>query len=292
MPPLRHLLLLLPLLLSGCFTREIRILVEPDGSGFLETTTRVRQALLDYARRETGLPPEEWWFTPETLQKAARNYGATVRYHSHHIEDDPMGKRFIARFEFEDIRSLRIRLDTSLPFLLTPPDRSRHQTLPAYRFETPAPGVLLVRPPPAPPAPPHQPYSRVEAPEVARQRDERHRSDLKRLLRHGNPFDLRGNETPEALATALGHDIRFRLTLEAPTGFHTHNATHLEGDTILLFDFRAEELLKDPAFRTRASEGTLHQLTWGEITRLPGAVTETRETLVAQPRPASDQTAE
>jgi hypothetical protein len=282
MPRLRNALLLVLLpLLGGCFTRDVRIRISADGSGEIEVSTWVRQGLLTYTRRETGMPPEEWWFTENALQKAAAGYGEGIRYLSHRSENTTTGTQFVARYAFDDIRKLRVGLDPSLPFFLTPPDRSRNQSLPPFVFEMPQPGVLVVIPPRVPPAPPKNPRVKVEAREVAAQKQTRHRNDLARLMRHGNPFGLTGRETPEDLAVSLGRDMRFRLWIEAET-LDPGNASHVEDGRVVLFDFDLGKVLEDADLRRQAGEGTLHQRSWGDLTRLPGVNVETGERVILQ----------
>jgi hypothetical protein len=282
MPRLRNALLLVPLLLlAGCFTRDVCIQVASDGSGTLEASTWVRQGLLDYTRRETGMPPEEWWFTEKALQKAAAGYGEGLRYLSHRSENTDTGKRFVVRYAFDDIRKLRVGLDPSLPFFLTPPERTRNQSLPSFVFEMPQPGLLVVLPPRVPPAPPKNPRVKVEAREVAAQKNTRHQNDLARLMRHGNPFGLSGRETSEDLAVSLGRDMRFRLWIEAEH-LNPGNAQHVEEGRVVLFDFTLGTVLEDAELRRQAGEGTLHQRSWGELTRLPGVKVETGERVILQ----------
>ncbi len=275
--PYPALFLGLVLLLSGCFTRETRILLEEDGSGVLEIVTTARKALLDYARAHVDMPPEEWWFSEAILTKAAEHHGEGVRYLSHEISPLEDGKKFTVRYRFDDVSRLDIRVDTDAPFYLTPPGKQQDHR-PRFHFMM-RDNVLTVRVPPVSPRArtSAQTRVRVDAPKARAQRKERLEQDLRNLMRHGNPFKLSGKESSEELVKALAEGMRFQIQVQLPGPVLATNARTLDAGqgqeappVLTVFELEAMKVLEDASAMEKATEGEIHRISWGELIRLPG----------------------
>ena len=265
------------ILLTACYTREVDVQLQDDGTGTLTVTTTASHALLTYARNQGGMPPEEWWFSPNTLEKAAEGYGPGVRYLDHEITDLEDGKRFTVRYTFENINTLEVRVSTEAPFFLTPPDRQQDDR-PVYTFHYQPPN-LRITPPPRSPVRSRNPYVRIDAPRAQQQRQERFQSDLRLLRRHGNPFKLAADETPESLVNTLADGMRFDITLTLPAPLLTSNARHIDNTNpqhprLTLFQLDAETFLEHEPAMTRATDGEIHLLQWSDLVRMPGVKAE------------------
>lgn len=265
------------LLLTGCYTREVDLQLREDGSGTLTVTTTASAALLTYARNQAGVPPEEWWFNRDTLVRTAETFGEGVRYLDHEITELEDGKKFTVRYRFEDINTLEVRVSTEAPFFLTPPDRQQDDR-PVYRFRY-QPPHLRITPPPRSPARSRNPYVRVDSAHAQQQRRERFQRDLQLMRRHGNPFRLTRDETPESLVRTLADGMFFDITLTLPTPLLTGNAAHMDDSDpahprVTLFQLDAEAFLEDEQAMTRATDGEIHLIPWSELIRMPGVKAE------------------
>jgi len=273
--------LLLLLLLSGCYTRDTVLFLRWDGSGMLEITTTATKGLLDYAQRQAGMPPEEFWFNERVLEQAAAGFGEGVHYLNHRIEDVADGKRFVVSYRVADIRTLILPVDTDPPFFLDARAANERGQRPVYRLSQ-TENTLQITPPPERARRPSSPHVQVESARVRQQREERLRQDRQRLMRDGNPFRLTGRESAEDLARILSGEMRFSVRVQLPAPPKVHTAKHLEGQTLTLFALEAREVLSDNETMRRAVIGEAHRLRWEDLISAPGVKAEIGETVVLQ----------
>ena len=282
---------LLVLFTAGCYTRDTLVEILPDGSGTLTITTTARTALLEYARNQAEMPPEEWWFSEAVLARAAEPFGPNVRYQEHRIDDMEDGKKFTVVYRFENVEDLVVRVDTDAPFFLTPVAGQADQR-PAYRFRfSGEQRILSVLPPPTRPQGP--PRVQVESRNVRAQREERFRRDRALMMRHGNPFRLRGRESPEELVRTLAGGLRFDIAVVPPGPLTRSTARCVEetGDgapRVVLFSLEAGEVLTSEVAMKRAVDGEVQRISWEELTEFPGVRAETREPVHLQWKAADD----
>lgn len=280
--PLRRILSL-PLLasvvlLAGCFERDSILELNKDGSGTLTIHTTVGEALMKYAQNHAGVASREDWFNETALRRAAGNHGEGVRYVEHSVTETERGSRFTVVYAFDDVRAVSFRVDTEIPFLLTPPE-NQAGGVPAFRFGgNPEAGILEIIPPPVVErgATPHR--VQVESARAREQREERFRQDRAQLVRHGNPFELRGDESREELARALVRGMRFELTVVPPAPIVAGNARHVRVEDgrhfVTLFAMDAEKALQGGDVSRLAQNMELHLVTWRELSRAKGTRAE------------------
>jgi len=273
---LRFLSALLSLLLcAACYTSSLRINLNEDGGGTLVLTSTASSGLLAYVQQRFGMGLEERFFGEAQLKQAAKTFGPTVEFRRRNVFDQEDGKVFIATYVFSDINTVRVGTAATLPSMAT------SETADAFGFSY-TNRLLTVRAPPLPALPPESPHVKVEAPDVVAMRQARFEANRKALMAHGNPFRLRGAETPEELSRQLMRGLAFRVDLSLPSTILAGTASHVDKDAqdrplVILMDIGAEDLLQSESFMERMGRGQAQGLNWQEIARLPGIRVETNE---------------
>lgn len=285
------MLLLLLALSAGCYSREVNVYISEDGSALLEITTTASQALLTYARRQANVPPEAFWFHERALRQAAEALGEGVAYLNHRIEPMEDGRRFVVTYTVANLENLRLRIDTDAPFFLIPIDELAAENRPAFRFEAQENG-WVIHTPPLPPLRPATPHVQVESARARQQRADRLRQDRNLLMRDGNPFGLRGDETAHELVRHLAEGMHFRITVHLPQPLLTHNARFVhqpeEPDALprlTLFSLQAQEVLQQEDVLNLAAQGDAHRIPWARLARAPGVKAETGDPVVLRFQP-------
>lgn len=265
------------LLLTGCFSRETTVHLRPDGSGELVVDTTATAALLKYLRGLAGGTSAPDWFGEAPLREAAANYGEGLDYKSHEVVEAENGRTFRVVYGFEDVTGLEIGLDMSMPFLPNPPGRTRNGSYPPFRFRKTAEGAFVIRPPVLPSPSFTSPRVVVETAGVKRRRQARFREDLEVFMRHGNPFELSGEETPESMIRTLTDRMSFRIRVVPEGVVAATNARYRTDGGFDLFEVRVSEALRQDRLMKRAVEGNLGGLGWAELVENPAVRVEPSE---------------
>lgn len=253
------------LLLSGCFSRETTLLVHPDGSATLTLRTALTAEYVAYLKELTRSDHPERGFTEPRLQAEAARMGKGVRYRSHDIrrEDDQLILEAV--FHVPDLNHLRLSLNPALPLI---GDRMEKRDLPAYppyTFHWREHGPLTIYPPQVD-RDPETARVKVESEKAKAQRAERLKRERKQWMRFGNPFKLKGDETPLDLARTLGHDMKFRLIVETEQPIReTTSPYKLDDHRILLYAIQVKDLLRDPALSRRIEGDRIPHPAWADV---------------------------
>jgi hypothetical protein len=111
-----RVLVVLALVLSGCFTHDTLVRVNPDGSGTVEQTVILQGPMVQMMQSfgPGGADDGMELYTLEELEQAAQEMGEGVRFVSvDSVTTDAGGLGYRALYAFEDVRSLNINQSPS-----------------------------------------------------------------------------------------------------------------------------------------------------------------------------------
>lgn len=264
----------LALLCTGCFERYTRIQLQAHGSGELVVTTTVQNAYLDYIAGVSGNQDPLEGFNEERLKTSAAQYGKGVVYESHAVQKREQDTRMVVRYSFQDLSTVKIGLDPSLPLLGHDAAEAASVTYPRYNFHNRGSGKFTMY------APKDQGgtsavHVRVESETAKKQQKERLEKERAQWMQYGNPFQLKGTENREELIRTLGKGMRFRLEIQAMDPLHSTTSRYQIGkNRILIYSVELERLLKDPQIRPLLLNSGAEGPTWSDLLRSKQALIE------------------
>lgn len=245
------------LVLGGCIETRLLVSVNPDGSGSITETVKMKKAIgemfrdmamsmqkdmqgaMDEDEAETQqeatppeLPEEMEMFSEETIRAAADKMGSGVRYEHHEMIDTPEHTGYMATYVFDDINTVLVSQDPTSKVPDMPGIESSEgeggDDLVAFRFTPGNPATLVVR-----------------NPQDMNDDGDEESSSSEEAGEEGEPEGEENAEGMEQMKEFF-RDMRMLLQVRVEGSITSTNATHVEGSTVTMMDIDFNTLLDDP----------------------------------------------
>ncbi len=244
--------LLLAIVLPSCLQSETMITLNKDGSGTLVEETYLTTAMLEMSAQyaEPGAPdPVASMFTEEKAKERATKIGTGVEFvKMEMIEKDGM-KGARTHYKFADVTAITINPGSAMENLGNNAPKPVEKDKDTMKFEF-ADGELTILIPPA---------------------------DFKNMAMD----DAQEGQNPqmEEMMKKMMAGMRISIKLKAAEGIEKTNASHVDGDTITLFDVKVDKMLaqKDQLKVISETAKTDKDAAIAEFKKLDGMQVETEE---------------
>ncbi len=244
--------LLFALALPSCLQNETTITVNKDGSGMMVEETYLTAAMLEMSSQfaEPGAPdPVETMFTEEKAKEKVASLGEGVEFVKMEMIEKNGIKGARTHYKFADISKLSVSPGGAMESLGDNAPKPEKKDDEALRFEF-SDGELTILIPP---------------------------TDFEEMAMD----DAQEGQNPqmEEMMKQMMEDMRIAIRLKAADGIEKTNASHVDGDTVTLFDVEVAKMFaqKDQMKAISETAKTDKDAAIEEFKKLEGIKVETQE---------------
>ena len=242
------------LLISGCFETNTRIIVKPNGSGTIEQTILMSQqalsSMMGFADADT-----KSFYDEEKLMEEAKVFGKDVTYVSSEKIDTGEKTGYIAVYSFKDINLLTISDNPAENVMGTPGNNNQDSFKFLFKKGRPAELKILI---PEMKDDETEGYEAVEdeAPEI--------------------------DEAMTDMMMQMYKGMKMNIEIEFDGKITDSNASHKEGNKIVIMHMDFDELAKDPeslkGFQNMQDPNKMKEV----LKDIPGIMIETQQEVIVK----------